>query len=145
MHKWYDAGTGCYFCLFIRNGCQFVFCFLLHDLSMDYDIFREELVIKYPIYGHALWEPSPLAGERYTAVQVGDVGFIRGGRFHRLFNVLLPADHESHGGGVPQNHEPLTLRMSPAPTTDSGTLPPNHLRSKGVSDSSDVDGRHALG
>jgi hypothetical protein len=103
---------------------------------MDYEIFREELAIKYPGYGHALWQPSP--GGRYTAVQVGDVGFIREGYFHRLFNILLPADHESHRNGVPQNHEPLTLRISPP--TDPGTLPANHLRSKGVSDTSDIEG-----
>lgn len=108
---------------------------------MDYEIFREELAIKYPVYGHALWEPSP--GGRYAAVQVGDVGFIREGYFHRLFNILLPADHESHRGGVPPYHEPLMLRTSPP--TYSGTLPANHLRSKGISDISDVDGIHALG
>jgi hypothetical protein len=108
---------------------------------MDYEIFREELAIKYPAYGHALWEPSP--GGRYAAVQVGDVGFIREGYFHRLFNILLHADHESHRGGVPPNHEPLMLRTSPP--TYSGTLPANHLRSKGISDISDIDGIHALG
>ncbi len=108
---------------------------------MDYDIFREELAIKYPIYGHALWDPNP--GGRYAAVQVGDVGFIHEGYFHRLFNILLPADHESHRGGVPQNHEPLTLRLSPP--TYTGTLQPNHLRSKGVSVVSDGGGIHALG
>ena len=100
---------------------------------MDYNIFREELAIKYPVLGHALWKPSP--GRHYVAVQVGDVGFTHEGYFHRLFNILLPADHESHRGGIPQNHEPLTLRMSPP--TYTGTLQPNHLRSKGVSVASD--------
>jgi hypothetical protein len=46
----------------------------------DYDIFREQLAIKYPSYGHALWEPSPRRPDR--PVQVGDVGFIRRGKFH---------------------------------------------------------------
>ncbi|KAH9994873.1 ankyrin repeat-containing domain protein [Russula vinacea] len=45
----------------------------------DYDIFREQLAIKYPSYGHALWEPSPRRPDR--PVQVGDVGFIRRGKF----------------------------------------------------------------
>lgn len=98
---------------------------------MDYDIFREELGIKYPAYGHALWEPSP--GGRYTAVEIGDVGFIREGYFHRLFNILLPEDDPSHGDGVPQNHEPLELRSS----TNTGTLQPNNFRSKSVSVVSD--------
>jgi hypothetical protein len=97
---------------------------------MDYDIFREELAIKYPGYGHALWEPSPPAGARYHAVQVGDVGFIRRGSFHRLFNALLPEDDESHRGSVPPHHKPLEIKMSPP--TRTGTLVSNNFRSKGV-------------
>jgi hypothetical protein len=105
---------------------------------MDYDIYREELGIKYPAYGHALWEPSP--GGRYTSVEIGDVGFIRQGYFHRLFNILLPEDHPSHQDGVPQYHEPLVLRM--ASPINTGTLQPNNLRSNGVLDRSD---EHRLG
>ncbi|KAH9968583.1 hypothetical protein BC827DRAFT_265355 [Russula dissimulans] len=108
---------------------------------MNYDIFREELAIKYPDYGHALWKPSP-AG-RYTAVEIGDVGFIREGYFHRLFNILLPADHESHRDGVPQHHEPLVLRVSSPTNTD--TLQPNNLRSYQVLDTSDEHRRLAAG
>ncbi|KAN0133862.1 hypothetical protein V8E53_008294 [Lactarius tabidus] len=75
-----------------------------------YDIFRHHLAIKHPAYGHALWEPSP--GYSYPAVEIGDVGFVREGRFHRLFNVLLPAEDPSHENyGVPEYHEQLTLRM----------------------------------
>ena len=97
---------------------------------MDYDIYREELAIKYPAFGHALWEPSP--GGRYTSVEIGDVGFIRQGYFHRLFNILLPEDHPSHQDGVPQHHEPLVLRMTSP--TNIGTLPHNNFRSNGVLD-----------
>ena len=100
---------------------------------MDYDIYREELAINYPAYGHALWEPSP--GGRYDSVEIGDVGFIRQGSFHRLFNVLLPYDHPSHQDGVPQDHEPLILRT--ASQTNTGRIQPNNLRSSGVSDKSD--------
>ena len=71
----------------------------------DYDIFREQLAIKYPSYGHALWGQTPRSGDR--PVQVGDVGFILRGRFHRIFNSLLPADDPSHDRGVPEHHEPL--------------------------------------
>jgi hypothetical protein len=72
------------------------------------DTFRETLAINYPDYGHALWEPSP--GGLYDAVEVGDVGFIRNGCFHRLFNISLPGDHPSHQRfGVPECHEPLFL------------------------------------
>ncbi|KAI0293408.1 hypothetical protein BC826DRAFT_381343 [Russula brevipes] len=108
---------------------------------MDYDIFREEIATKYPAYGHALWKPSP--GGLYHAVEVGDVGFIREGYFHRLFNILLPEGHPSHRDGVPQNHEPLELRMS-SPTY-AGMLQPNNLCSKGVFMDSDEYGLYALG
>lgn len=59
----------------------------------DYDIFREELSITCPSHGYALWDPGPgIEGP----VGVGDVGFIREGRFFRLFNALLPSDHPSN-------------------------------------------------
>ena len=75
-----------------------------------YDIFRHHLAIKFPAMGHALWEPDP--GNLSPAVRVGDVGFIRQGRFHRLFNVLLPADDPSHNNfGVPEHHEQLILSV----------------------------------
>ncbi|KAI0291208.1 hypothetical protein B0F90DRAFT_1778937 [Multifurca ochricompacta] len=94
-----------------------------------FDIFREELAIKYPAYGHALWEPSP--GKLYDAIEVGDVGYIREGKFHRLFNALLPGDHDSHRNfGVPEYHEPLKPKMSKH--IDSGTLNPNDLCSGAV-------------
>jgi len=106
---------------------------------MNYNIFREELATKYSTYGHALWEPSP--GGRYIAVEIGDVGFIREGRFHRLFNILLSGDDPSHQDGVPQRHEPLVLRTrSPI---DTSTLWPNDLRSNGVLDRSEERRRGA--
>lgn len=104
---------------------------------MNYDIFREELATKYPTYGHALWEPSP----HYTAVEIGDVGFIREGRFHRLFNIILSEDDPSHQGGVPQRHEPLVIRT--IPPIDTGTLGPNDLRSNGVLDNAEEHRRRA--
>jgi len=69
-----------------------------------FDIFRHHLSIKFPAYGYPLWEPDP--GNLYPPVEVGDVGYIHEGRFHRLFNVLLPAEHKSHKNfGVPANHQ----------------------------------------
>lgn len=75
----------------------------------DYDIFREQLGIRYPGYGHALWDPSPNNPDR--PVEVGDVGFIRRGRFHRLFNALLPEDDELQDLGVPEYYERLEPNM----------------------------------
>jgi hypothetical protein len=94
-----------------------------------YDIFRHSLVIKYPALRHALWEPSP--GGRYPAVAVGDVGFIREGRFHRLFNVLLSPNDPSHQTyGVPEENEQLIPHVEDHIIT--GTLSPNHFCSAGV-------------
>ena len=76
----------------------------------DYEIFREQLAIKYPSYGYALWEPSPRNPNR--PVHVGAVGFIREGRFQRLFSALHPADDPSQGLGVPEYHEPLIPTFS---------------------------------
>ena len=70
-----------------------------------YDIFREQLGITFPEYGHALWNPRPW--EPNTAVEVGDVGFIRMGKFHRLFNALRPKDEQSDD--VPDDFEQLVL------------------------------------
>jgi len=75
----------------------------------DYDIFREQLGIRYPGYGHALWDPSPSNPDR--PVEVGDVGFIRRGRFHRLFNALLPAGDKLQDHGVPEYYEQLKPNM----------------------------------
>lgn len=106
-----------------------------------YDIFRHMLASKYPAYGHALWEPSPSRLHR-APVEVGDVGFIREGKFHRLFNALLPAGHLTHlNFGVPEHHEPLQLNME---HIDTGTLSPNNFRSAEVMTST-VDGVFALG
>ena len=95
----------------------------------DFDAFREQLAIKYPSYGHALWGPSPRNPNRH--VQVGDVGFIRKGNIHRLFNALLPADDPSQELGVPEHHEPLVPTLSDHLHPDS--LGRNNYCSPGVS------------
>jgi hypothetical protein len=95
-----------------------------------YDIYRDRLATTYPAFGHALWEPSP--EERYGPVRIGDVGFVREGKFYCLFNALLPADDASHDGiPLPDSHEPLVLdvpdHISIAPHK------PNRYCSAGVS------------
>lgn len=86
----------------------FVWLFLQLSPSMaHYDTFRTQLAITHPAFGHALWEPDP--GAQYPAVEVGDVGFIRQGKFHRLFNVLFTDIHPSNQRfGVPEDHKLLT-------------------------------------
>ena len=94
----------------------------------DHEIFREQLAIKYPSYGYALWEPRPENPNR--PVQVGDVGFILEGRFCRLFNALLPADDPSQEFGVPEYYEPLVHTWSSRLVTSS--LDRNNYCSIGV-------------
>jgi hypothetical protein len=94
-----------------------------------YDIFREQLAIRFPGYGHALWDPSP--GDLYHVAGIGDVGYISEGRFHRLFNILLPADDPSHENfGVPDNHKPFKPNVSKH--IMSGILCPDNFCSTGV-------------
>ena len=95
---------------------------------MHYDTFRAQLAIAHPDFGHALWDTSP--GEQYPPVEVGDVGFIRQGKFHRLFNALYSETHPSNQRfGVPENHERL---MPISNHLDHGTLRPNNFCSYGV-------------
>ena len=97
----------------------------------DYDIFREQLAIKYPAYGHALWEPSSWKPDSLKSlnksVEVGDVGFIRDGRFHCLFNALLSAEEQSN---VPEDHEKLVPSVSDH--ISRGYLSSNHYCSPGI-------------
>ena len=99
-----------------------------------YDIFRGQLAITYPGYGHALWEPSP--GDH--VVGVGDVGYIYEGRFIRLFNILLPADDPSHETfGVPDDHKLFKPKVSKH--IIPGILPPDNFCSAGVALESDYN------
>jgi hypothetical protein len=100
----------------------------------DYDIFREQLAIKYPAYGHALWEPSPWKPDR--PVEVGDVGFIRSGRFHSLFNALRPALGQPN---VPEDYEPLVPKFSDH--ISKGSLSSSHYCSAGISVETEPDCR----
>jgi hypothetical protein len=72
--------------------------------SMAHYTFRYELALTYPAQGHALWDPNP--GKLQPLVEVGNVGFIQEGKFHRLFNAMLPKNSLSHCRlGVPEYHE----------------------------------------
>jgi hypothetical protein len=57
-------------------------------------------------HGYALWCPEPCY---YDEVRVGDVGYLSKGRFHRLFNCTLSADHPLNATfGVPEDFTPQT-------------------------------------
>jgi hypothetical protein len=72
----------------------------------DFNIFREGLATTYPGYGHALREPDP--GGLYNTVAVGDVGFIREGYFHFLFNALRPPS-DTDGPEYPPQLQPKQM------------------------------------
>jgi hypothetical protein len=112
-------------------------------MAAHYDIFRHHLLMKFPAYGHALWEPDP-GHLLYRAVSVGDVGYIRRGKFRRLFNVLLPAEDESHADlGVPEYHEPLTVGVRKQ--IDIGKIGPNNFCSVKVTSMPVLSERLATG
>ena len=102
---------------------------------MEYDIFREKLVLKYPAYGHALWKPNP--GKDCPSVEIGDVGFIREGHFHFLFNVLPPKAGGPDRGNVPPHHKPFKIGNLESPPTHPDTLRSYHFCSNGVSKKSE--------
>jgi len=105
-----------------------------------YDIYRERLASTYPAFGHALWEPYP--GVELDPVEVGDVGYIRQGKFHRLFNALLSSDHPSHHGvPLPDHHEPLIPNVSNH--IDRGVLKHDHYCSTGVTAETEREDVHA--
>ena len=91
------------------------------------DIFREQLATTYPSKGH-LWDPRPKESNR--PVDVGDVGFIRMGKFHRLFNILRSADEQS-GVKLPEHYEQFVPKSQDH--IDHGFLTSGHYCSAGIS------------
>ncbi|KAL6308828.1 hypothetical protein BKA93DRAFT_822112 [Sparassis latifolia] len=80
------------------------------------DVYAELLWSKY--YGHPLWDPELAPGGE---VRLGDVGFIREGAFHRLFNAYphelwasafghTDQESEVNPFGVPEGFEPFSSR-----------------------------------
>lgn len=58
-------------------------------------------------HGDALWEPAPIYS--YKRVKLGDVGYIRRGRFHLLFSAGCPLGSRKLGVHVPPTFEPLDV------------------------------------
>ena len=51
-------------------------------------------------------QPAPVD---YTRIAIGDVGFIRRGRFHLLFSAGSPLGERQFGEDVPETFEQLTV------------------------------------
>jgi hypothetical protein len=96
----------------------------------DYEIFRAQLSTTYPTYGYPLWMPRPPRPDR--PVEIGDVGFLCSGEFHRLFNVLLSADDERQQYGVPEHYEQLVLAPRLVDHINESSLSCGHYCSAGV-------------
>ena len=75
------------------------------SVEEPYNVYREQ--ISSLSRGHALWNPNPVEGV-YSQVSIGDVGYISGGAFIRMFNVTLSWDDESNKAlGEPCCYDPL--------------------------------------
>jgi hypothetical protein len=75
--------------------------------------------------GTALYEPK-------WEVYVGDVGYIRNGRFFRLFNITLPRDHQLQRKGVPSSFVPFGVEQW-SQSAEPDFLQPQVLHSESVS------------
>ena len=97
------------------------------------DIYRDELALAHPGFGTALWDPSPGI---FPPVEVGDVGFISEGKFHRLFTALENKDHPSNTNSYckPDDYEPLWTKRGDIPSAVHHG--PYTIESKGVSETS---------
>ncbi|EIW56271.1 uncharacterized protein TRAVEDRAFT_83192, partial [Trametes versicolor FP-101664 SS1] len=67
------------------------------------DIYAEQLISLR--YGYPLWYPDPSPGR--APVQLGDVGWVKEGKFLTLFNALREAHDAQPMGAVPTDFVPL--------------------------------------
>ncbi|KAF9651704.1 hypothetical protein BDM02DRAFT_3110142 [Thelephora ganbajun] len=72
-------------------------------------------------HGDALWEPAPI--HSFKRVRLGDVGYVRRGRFHLLFSAGRPLDNRQLGVDVPLTFVPLNI----GPTICSQPRLPGYL------------------
>lgn len=76
-------------------------------VEQPFNVYRESLSTLY--HGLALWKPNPVEGV-YNQVSIGDVGYVSGGAFIRMFNVTLPWDDDSNKAfGEPYAYDSLRL------------------------------------
>ena len=75
-------------------------------VNPPFTVYRDQLTSL--CHGIALWKPNP-PRVIYDKVKIGDVGYVREGGFIRMFNVMLPWDHESNRRlGEPVHYESLS-------------------------------------
>jgi len=105
-----------------------------------YHVYPEQLTSLF--HGQALWEPNP--ANVYPHVSVGDVGYVREGRFYRLFNVLLEWDHPSNRSFV-QPEPYIRLDLGPFTNIRESVSPRGDYYSRNVIPSHGSDNFRAEG
>ncbi|EMD41169.1 hypothetical protein CERSUDRAFT_149887 [Gelatoporia subvermispora B] len=94
-------------------------------------VYSEQLFTKG--HGLPLWDPTP--PEELGEVQIGDVGYIWRGAFHRLFNAMHEADQEiNRRYGVPEGFTKFNLQESRSSVhRRPNAIPSGFLCSKSIS------------
>ena len=118
-------------CVYIRRELHVSLPLLHAHLSMAVstpaDIYAEQLI---PLgYGYPLWQPEPT---KHGEVLIGDVGFISGGCFYRLFNAMLPQDDPINARGVPEEFQVLEVDNTELLHAKDEFLPPGPLHTTSV-------------
>lgn len=90
-----------------------------------------------------MWYPEPSKGidGHIRDVHLGDVVYVdsQDGRFRRIFNITVDAQHELNKGGVPDGFTPLYLNPI-LQCSNEVALDPGSLCSEGV-ERLEVDGK----
>lgn len=92
-----------------------------------WEVYAESL---FPLgYGHPLWIPEP--SQEFGEVRIGDVGYLDDGRFHFLFNCMLPGDDPVNVRGTPGAFERFEFPTS-AVVHNIREITQAELRSEGL-------------
>ena len=79
--------------------------------------------------GVPLWYPEP---SQTGEVEIGDVGFLYNGGFHRLFNITQPESHPWNSNGVPEGFVPLKMDKRWCKDVREDDLPEGLLQSESI-------------
>ncbi|KAF9779015.1 hypothetical protein BJ322DRAFT_469667 [Thelephora terrestris] len=110
----------------------------LHGPSPPWKTYKN--LLDFHGFGDPLWEPSPLAG--YERVKLGDVGYVRNGRFHFLFSAGDILGSRMLGVDVPPDFSPLEV----GPATVRMPRSPGYLRTGSIKQNgSDVGSGRDIG
>ena len=106
-----------------------------HETQAAYNIYAKQLFGRR--HGYPLWEPEPHKG---VETQLGDVGWLYGGRFFRLFSAIRPPDDPSQSYGTPHDH--VHWKVKPIQLAETKGAIKSYLCSQSVT-SFNLDGQLA--